>query len=156
MSGRHRPQHLSVSPPSPPFRGAGGANSRPFPLPSLTHTRPTPSTRFAANRPIPSPDTFHRAANKETVPTSKCTIPFGLPPKPKTPRFADTHRHNEKARHRPAKRNLGPAVGLPLCDSPTNPLIASSFFIASSPHRFIVSPFPKIPYLCALKIASYG
>ena len=64
MSGRHRTRHSLVS---PPLGGPGGipkpANSRPFPLPSLTHARPTPSTRFAANHPIPSPDSFHRAAN---------------------------------------------------------------------------------------------
>ena len=30
---------------------------------------------------------------------------------------------------------VSPAVGLPQCDSPTNPLIVSSAFIVSSPHR---------------------
>ena len=34
---------------------------------------------------------FANAPNKETAPTSKCTIPFGLPPQPKTTRIADTH-----------------------------------------------------------------
>ena len=93
----------------PPLGGQGGANSRPFPLPSLTHARPTPSTRFAANHLIPSPDPFPRAANKETATNSNCTIPFGLPPLPETTRTSDNRYHNEKARQRPAKRNLRPA-----------------------------------------------
>ncbi len=57
MSGRHRPRHLSVSPPSPPFRGAGGgANRRPFPLQSLSHARPDhpPVSRRTVRSPRPT------------------------------------------------------------------------------------------------------
>ena len=202
MSGWNRPQHLSVSPPSPPFRGAGGykppAITAPFPGACPSET----SSRFAANHPIPSPVTFSRAANPAPGPSSDDGIrtpntatdlqPLTrftvFPPQhdrtPPTypalssPRRGDTHtvqvtpykrsavwcgatthRPNEKAMRRPAKRNLRLASRAAAMRQPyksshrlhrLHRLIASSShrliaFIASSPssphrlHRLIVS-----------------
>ena len=41
--------------------------------------------------PSPSAGCFAHVATKQTDTTSKCTIPFGLPPEPETTRFAETH-----------------------------------------------------------------
>lgn len=44
-----------------------------------------------ASPPSPSAGCFAHVATKQTDTTSKCTIPFGLPPEPETTRFAETH-----------------------------------------------------------------
>ncbi|MBO7494081.1 MAG: hypothetical protein J6T87_08060 [Bacteroidales bacterium] len=68
--------------------------------------RRLPATNF---RLASLPYRKQRNPQAQTQPYSKCTIPFGLPPKSKTTHTSDTHRLNGKCRHRPAKRNLRPA-----------------------------------------------
>ena len=69
----------------------------------MMDSRPQSGHRHATANAV----AFTNAPDKETVSTSNCTIPFGLPPLTKTTRISETHFHNEKARQRPAKRNLG-------------------------------------------------
>ena len=71
----------------------------------MMDSRPQSGHRHATANAV----VFTNAPDKETVSTSNCTIPFGLPPLTKTTRISETHFHNEKARQRPAKWNLGHA-----------------------------------------------
>ena len=74
--------------------------------PPMMDSRPQFGHRHATANAV----VFTNVPNKETVSNSNCTIPFGHPPEPETTRFSETNFHNEKARQRPAKRNLRPAI----------------------------------------------
>ena len=68
----------------------------------MMDSRPQSGHRHATANAV----VFANAPDKKTVSNSNCTIPFGLPPLPKTTRISRPHCHNEKARQRPAKRKL--------------------------------------------------